>query len=92
MPEAGLHPHCPLASIILLLLLLLLLPPQVSGLPEERDREMHEAGLRVPPRYARTAAEAEALLLGEKARPGEGGRFCMGTVQGTAADCCPLLG
>ena len=53
---------------------------------------MHEAGLRVPPRYARTAAEAEALLLGEKARPGEGGRFCMGTVQGTAADCCPLLG
>ena len=40
--------------------------PQVSGLPEHHDRVMHEAGLRVPPRFARDAESAEALLLGEK--------------------------
>ena len=38
---------------------------QVSGLPEQRDREMHEAGLRIPPSFARDASNAEALLLGK---------------------------
>ncbi|GAX75360.1 hypothetical protein CEUSTIGMA_g2804.t1 [Chlamydomonas eustigma] len=35
---------------------------QVSGMPIQRDREMLKAGLRVPPYYARTTAEAEAVL------------------------------
>ena len=43
---------------------------QVAGHAEQLDREMHAAGLRVPPKYARTPAEAEALLEG--AQPGGG--------------------
>jgi hypothetical protein len=35
-------------------------------MPVQRDRDMHKAGLRVPPYYARTATEAEAVLQGMK--------------------------